>query len=108
MRRSLLLLLVGLVVGSLVITACVHVRSAVAQPGTIPTNIPTPESVIGHEVGADYKLARWETIVDYFDRLGAASDRINVRRLDTSTEGNPYLRKMPSAPTSIHFLAKFA
>jgi len=47
--------------------------------------------VIGHQVGADFKLARWETIVGYFDQLHHASDRVNVRRLDSTTEGNAYL-----------------
>jgi hypothetical protein len=62
--------------------------AALAQP----TAIPTPESVIGHPVGADYKLAKWDTVVEYYEQLGAASDRVNVRVLDEkTTEGNDYL-----------------
>ncbi len=74
-----------------VATGCVTtptVRGSGMQPSA---DIPTPAAIIGHEVGADYKLARWEKIVTYFDLLGRSSDRINVRRIGDTTEGNPYL-----------------
>ncbi len=61
---------------SIVLTACALARPAAPQAVTrsAPRNsaIPTPESVIGHGVGVDYKLVRWETIVGYFEKLGAA------------------------------------
>lgn len=73
------------------LTACTRVQTATAQADLASPEIPSPADVIGHPVGADFKLARWETIVRYFDQLHKASDRVNVRRLDTTTEGNPYL-----------------
>ena len=80
--------------------ACVAPAPVRAQTVSVAGDIPTPESVIGHKVGADYKLARWEKIVDYFDLLGMASDRVNVRRLGTATEGSPYiLAEISSADT---------
>lgn len=79
-------------IGAMILSgACVGLTPVRGQSDTKPRDLPTPKSVIGHEVGADYKLARWETIVDYFGRLGVASPRVNVRQLDTSTEGAPYL-----------------
>ncbi len=65
---------------------CLSIASTAAAQ-----RVPTPASVIGHEVGEDYRLAKWAKIVEYFDALGTASDRVNVRRVGTTTEGNDYL-----------------
>ena len=54
---------------------------ALLASGTL-AQIPTPESVIGHEVGADYKLAKWDKVSAYFRQLGQASDRVLVETLD--------------------------
>ena len=78
--------------------------TTLAQSGAA---IPTPASVIGHEVGADYKLARWETVVDYFDKLAAASPRVNVRRIGTSTEGQPYILAEIGAEETIRQLDRY-
>ena len=37
--------------------------------------IPTPASVLGHEVGADFELATYEESMEYFRALDEASDR---------------------------------
>lgn len=92
---------------TLAIAACVHAQPAERRPDVALDGIPTPASVIGHEVGADYRLARWETIVEYFNRLGAASDRINVRQLDTSTEGQPYIFVEISSAETIRQLDRY-
>ena len=47
--------------------------------------VPTPEDHLGHRVGADYKLASWTQIVDYFEKLAAASDRVALRRLGVAS-----------------------
>ena len=104
-------LLASSLVCSIVLTACALARPAAPQVvsrGT-PRNsaIPTPESVIGHRVGADYKLARWETIVEYFEKLGAASDRVNVRPIGETTEGNPYILAEISSPDTIRALDRY-
>ena len=40
--------------------------------------LPTPESVIGFPVGADYKLFTYDQSIDYFKRLAAASNRVKL------------------------------
>ena len=45
---------------------------------TYSAEIPNPESFFGHKPGADYKLIRWEKIVEYFQLLGKNSDRIKI------------------------------
>jgi len=49
---------------------------AVAQ-----TKIPTPQEVLGFTPGDDRKLASWNQVVDYFDRLDRASDRVLFQSL---------------------------
>jgi len=52
--------------------------------------IPTPESVLGFQPGADYRLANYEQVLAYFQKVDAASDherhiepqRRNRRRRD--------------------------
>jgi hypothetical protein len=53
--------------------------------------VPAPEAVFGHRMGEDYRLARWEQVVDYFSRLNAASERVLVEELGRTTEDQPYL-----------------
>ncbi len=98
-------LLMSIVCCSVVLSACS--RLTIAQTANSRLDIPTPASVIGHEVGEDYKLARWETIVDYFNRLGDASNRVNVRRIGTSTENNPYLLVEISSADTIANLDRY-
>ena len=50
--------------------------------------IPSPESIIGHKVGEDRKLAAWPQVVDYFQALAAASPRISLQVAGKSTLGN--------------------
>ena len=50
--------------------------------------VPSPESFLGHPVGADRKLAPWPKVVAYLRALDAASDRISIESAGTSTQGN--------------------
>ena len=46
----------------------------VLQPETrAQTALPSPESVLGYRVGADYKVATYDETVAYFQKLDAAS-----------------------------------
>ncbi|MFC1633731.1 M14 metallopeptidase family protein [Planctomycetota bacterium] len=49
--------------------------------------IQPPKAMIGHEVGADYRLARYERIRDYFEYVAQNSGRVNVRHIGRTTEG---------------------
>ena len=40
------------------------------------SSLPTPESVFGFPVGADYKLFTYDQSIDYFRKLAAASNRV--------------------------------
>ena len=43
--------------------------------------VPTPESVLGSRVGADFFLATYDESINYFQRLDAASDRLEMREV---------------------------
>ena len=58
------------------------------NPGcTAAAQIKPPEALIGHQVGADYKVARYEKISGYFNHVGENSRRVNVREIGQTTEG---------------------
>ncbi len=46
-----------------------------------------PDALIGHQVGADYKLARYAKIREYFDHVAANCRRVSVREIGPTTEG---------------------
>src|SRR5439155_15376965 len=72
------------------------VRTALAAraAGTLQT----PEQFLGFKVGADNKLARWDTIVDYMKLAAANSDRVRFRELGKTSSNNPFIALEISAP----------
>ncbi len=60
--------------------------------------IPSPESQLGFQVGADRKLADWKEIINYFTLLDKASDRVQVADLGKSTEGRPLVLAVITSP----------
>lgn len=75
-------------------------RQAAAQ-------IPTPESYFGFRIGSDRKLARWDKIVDYFQLIGRNSDRVRIRNLGPTTQGNPFIVAEIGAPETLRDLERF-
>jgi len=67
-------------------------------------DVPAPESVLGFRPGADYRLATWPSVVDYFRKVDAASDRVVVRELGRTTEDRPYLVAIVSNEATIRDL----
>ncbi len=57
----------------------------------MPSSATSPEKFYGFKPGEDRKLARWDKIVKYFQRLDGESDRIKVVNLGETTEGNPFI-----------------
>lgn len=51
---------------------------------------PTPSSVLGFEPGADFELATYEQSVDYFRRLDAASERVEMRLVGKTSFGRDW------------------
>ncbi|PSQ95158.1 MAG: peptidase M14 [Bacteroidetes bacterium SW_9_63_38] len=69
--RLLVLVLGGMIVGA----------------GVGHAQVPTPADVFGFEPGADYKMADYDQLTQYYRQLSAASDRVNMTEIGTSAEG---------------------
>lgn len=54
------------------------------------SNIPTPESALGFKPGADFKLATYDDTIKYFRQLDAASPKLTLVPMGTSTQGRTY------------------
>ena len=65
------------------------------------SQVPTPESVIGWRPGADYKLADYGQISEYFRRLDAASDRLMLTEIGTTAEGRPMMLAIISSEANL-------
>src|ERR671936_14636 len=61
------------------------------RPPPRASRVPAPAAVIGFEPGTDRKLPSWKQVVNYFTALDAASPRITVRTLGTTTLGCPFI-----------------
>src|SRR5436309_3081732 len=78
-----------------------------AMPLAQPT-LPTPQSVIGFEPCADYKLATYEQIADYFRRLAAAApQRMQLVEIGKTAEGRVQLMAIISSEQNIRQLARY-
>lgn len=64
-------------------------------------DVPPPEDFFGFQMGADRKLAHWDQLVEYYQLLGEASDRLEVVNMGPTTLGNPFLALFFSAPGNL-------
>ncbi|HUX34710.1 MAG TPA: M14 family zinc carboxypeptidase, partial [Gemmatimonadaceae bacterium] len=63
--------------------------------------IPTPESVFGFRVGADYHLIDYDQSIAYFRQLAAASDRIKLVDVGVTANGHPWTLAIISSPENL-------
>ena len=63
--------------------------------------ITSPEEFFGFQLGSDRKIARWDKITEYFYKIESESDRIKVIEMGKTTEGNPFLLTIISAPDNL-------
>src|SRR5947207_15466940 len=75
---------------------------AVGQP-----KIPTPAEVLGFTPGDDRKLASWNQVIDYFEQLDRASDRVTFETLGQTSMGKPFVMATISAPENLARLEEF-
>jgi len=65
---------------------------------------PAPEDYFGFKIGADRKLARYDKIVEYLKVVAAQSDRVRLRTIGPTTNGNPFVIVEISSPENIRNL----
>ena len=69
--------------------------------------VTTPEQFFGFKLGTDKKLARYDKIVEYLQKLTGQSDRVRVRNLGATTLGNPYILVEISSPENLKNLERY-
>lgn len=79
------------------------VQATLAQSSAVPT----PESVFGFRVGADYKMFNYQQQLDYFRKLDAASDRVVMQEIGKTTLGKPMVVVFISSEDNIKNLEKY-
>src|SRR6185503_13269274 len=68
---------------------------------------PTPQEVLGFTPGEDRKLASWSQVVDYFDRLDRASDRVVFETLGQTSMSKPFVMATISSAANLARLNEF-
>jgi hypothetical protein len=74
---------------------------------TAQTKLPAPADVLGFTPGDDRKLASWSQVVEYFERLDQASDRVTFQTLGQTTMGKPFVMATISSPANLARLEEF-
>jgi len=69
--------------------------------------IPAPEEVLGFRPGDDRKLASWNQVITYFEKLDQASDRVKFEALGKSTMDVPFVMATISAPENLARLEEY-
>ncbi|MBC7926623.1 MAG: hypothetical protein H7039_13285, partial [Bryobacteraceae bacterium] len=72
-----------------------------------PASVPTPKDHLGYEPGTDYKLASYNEIIGYFQKLAASSDRIRLVEYGKTSEGRPSYMAFLSSPENLRDLQRF-
>ena len=63
--------------------------------------VPTPESLLGFEVGADFHLATYDESIAYFKRLDEATDRLTLRQVGETSAGRPFYLALVSSAENL-------
>jgi hypothetical protein len=80
-----------------------------SSPRSTPKDlsVPSPRSVLGFSPGDDRTIADWREIVNYFQLLDRASDRIQTEIIGETTLSRPFIVAFISTPENIRELAKY-
>ena len=105
MNKRLPLTLAALLFITLSIQSDAIVRRTVAFAEN--RSIPAPEDVLGFTPGDDRKLASWAKVVEYFQKLAAASDRVKFEEIGKTTMGAPFVFATISAPENLKRLDEY-
>jgi hypothetical protein len=70
-------------------------------------DLPKPEEFFGHRLGEDRKIVPYTKVVEYLERLDAASDRVQLVDLGKSTLGNRFVMAVLSTPANLKEARRF-
>jgi Zinc carboxypeptidase len=89
----------------LIVVAAPFTRPSVHRLAT--SSIPAPVDVLGFTPGDDRKLASWAQVVDYFEQLDRASDRVVFETLGQTSFGKPFVMATISSPDNLKQLDEY-
>jgi len=72
-----------------------------------PALPPRPEAYFGHVPGADRTIIDYDQLVGYFQKLDAASDRVQLFNLGKTTEGRDFVMLAISTPENLSHAARY-
>ena len=102
MRLSTLVLLCALVFS--VTSAHAHAHAQLARNRA---SVPDPQDVLGFTPGDDRKLASWNQVLTYFDKLDQASNRVKFEALGKTTMDVPFVVVTISSPENLARLDEY-
>src|SRR5512142_2937835 len=70
-------------------------------------HITSPKEQFGHNIGDDYWLANYDQFVDYWHKLDAESNRMQVVEIGKTSEGRPQLAAIITAPENFKNLERY-
>src|SRR5687768_14893573 len=77
------------------------------SPRTTASAVPAPADVLGFTPGDDRKLASWNQVLTYFERLDQASDRVTFQALGKTTMDVPFVMATISSPENLARLDEY-
>jgi len=72
--------------------------SLLASGSLLAQSVPTPRSHFGFEIGEDRKLADWDQLTSYFEKVANSSARVRLDTLGSSTKGRPMIMLTITSP----------
>ena len=78
-----------------------EVRGQTLRAASAAATVPAPEAILGFRPGDDRKLASWNQVLTYFEKLDQASDRVKLQALGKSTMDAPFVLATISAPENL-------
>ena len=94
---------------SIVVSSCIA-AFLVVLAGSSPAraqSVPSPLEVFGFEPGADYELADYDQMIDFYRRLDAASDRVEMTQIGESSLGRPMYLVIVSSERNMRDLERW-
>src|SRR5262245_13232501 len=79
----------------------------VARLAHAQEHVTSPKEFFGHNIGDDYWLATYDQFVDYWKKLDAESDRMQVMEIGKTAEGRPQLMAIVTSPENFKRLARY-
>ena len=80
--------------------AAVIAPLALAAPGPLSGQVPSPADHFGFDMGAERQLANWDDLTSYYEALAHASDRVAVDTLGPTTRGRPFVMLTITSPAN--------